>query len=116
MSDEKSAFDEGFELGQAWAKHAEGLGPHNALLEMRDDLSDFEWAALFDEDISPNTYWEWLAGCLIGDEDDKEKLRSFWKWAIGESNLPKLDQPEFVKGFADGARADWSSFYTKGVS
>lgn len=83
---------------------------------MRDDLNDFEWHALFDEELPSGTYWEWLAGCLVGNDSDRDKLRSFWKWAIGEDRLDRLDNPRFIKGFADGARADWSSFYTKGVS
>lgn len=116
MSENDQAFDEGFACGQAWAKHAEGTEPHNNLLAMRDDLKDFEWHALFDEELPSGTYWEWLAGELVGDDSDPRKLLSFWKWAVGEANLSKLDNPRFIKGFADGARYDWSSFYIKGVS
>lgn len=115
MSGDDIAFDEGFEYGLAWAREAEGLDPHTNLLEMREDLKDLDWETLFDDGISPVTSWEWLAGTMVGDDENTEKLRSFWKWAIGRDNLSKLENAYFVKGFAEGAVADWSRFQTKGV-
>ncbi len=108
-------FDQGYDCGHAWAKEAEGLEPHNNLLEMRDDLKDFERHLRFDEYIYPKTYWEWLAACLIGKECRRDKMLSFWKWAVGADNLFKLENTAFIRGFADGARADWNSFYQRNI-
>ena len=104
-------YNEGFELGQEWAKGTAGHAELLRLGEYEKSVSPGKWASLFSGD-NQNDYGagERLYSIIQPNDGDSGAAKWFWDTAIGED--VELTE-DLVRGFAEGALDVWSEVEDK---
>jgi hypothetical protein len=103
------AYREGEECGRSWAEDTAEADQLERLERLKADSQD--WDRIFEKDNSPA---EGLATVFDPDcgkgrwtyEDD-------WKNILGDDGTSRIDQPAFVRGFAEGALSVWNEVKNK---
>jgi hypothetical protein len=103
-------FQEGFAMGQAWAKVSAEAGELERLADLRDRSSQdgWGWEGNFDPPDGASAYSaaERIAFVILAEEYDGDwgEASNFWEQQAGQEKHPP---DEFVRGFAEGALEIW---------
>ncbi len=100
---------EGFAAGQEWARSKADVADLIALERFRNGMLDREWNTFFQFNNTIFTYAEALVMSIHPQIENTAGAKRFWVEAIGEKRDEDLDNPVFLKGFAEGALAIWQS-------
>lgn len=105
----RKGYPEGFAAGEEWARTKAEAGDLMALERFRDGMLDREWNTFFEFNNTIYTYAEALVMSIHPHIGDVAGARKFWIEAIGEDREDDLDNPVFLKAFAEGALQIWQS-------
>src|SRR5262249_12612635 len=103
-------FQDGFAMGQAWAKASAEAGELERLADLRDSSNQdsWGWQGNFNLPDSASAYSaaERIAFVILGEEydGDRDEASNFWEQQAGQKKHPP---DEFVRGFAEGALEVW---------
>ena len=100
-------YQSGFAVGKCWAEKMASAAELEYLEACRADCGA-DWQRLFDRG-SNNAYapYEWLAFTLDLETDgDRGAARDFWL-NVGGDDERSHENPDFVRGFAEGALGLW---------
>jgi hypothetical protein len=103
-------FQEGFAMGQTWAKLSAEAGELERLAELRDRSRQDSrgWQGNFDLPDGAGAYSaaERIAFVILGGDcvGDRGEASNFWEQQVGQEKHPP---DEFVRGFAEGALEVW---------
>jgi hypothetical protein len=111
---EDEQYRQGTQCGREWV---EDRAEANDLirLERWKARVGWEWDQLFSRDDQNNAYS--MAELLVfeiwpEDDGDRSTAQSFWEEALGD-DTSAVDDPQFVKGFAEGALELWDEIKDK---
>lgn len=105
----RKGYPEGFAAGEEWARTKAEAGDLMALERFRDGMLDREWNTFFEFNNTIYTYAEALVMSIHPHIGEVSGARKFWVEAIGEDREDDLDNPIFLKAFAEGALRIWQS-------
>lgn len=107
-SSENELYQEGFEVGQQWAKEDAEAIELKRLQNLRDHLA-MAWEGCFDP-ASQQTYnaSQWVVFAIRPETDkDRHAAEEFWGDVLVDE-FPKAEEDQFVRGFAEGALEVWA--------
>jgi hypothetical protein len=107
---EAQVYQDGFAEGQEWAKDRAEALELQRLERFRESLRNLEWDLQFKTSetdaygVSDRFVW------MVRPETEgaRELCAEFWEQAIGEVNLNRIQEDDFVRGFAEGALDVWA--------
>lgn len=104
-----ASFKEGEKIGRRWAENR-ATAEQLMRLERFREKQGYDWDSLFQENDG-TSFWnpeEILAFRILFDseEPDSQSAKEFWERALDE-RAGKVENPLFVKGFAEGALDLW---------
>lgn len=105
----RKGYIEGLKAGQDWAVAHATAAELQALERFRKHHRDRDWETFFEFNNTLHTYAEALVMGFLPDLADVAAARRFWDLAVGQKREEDLDNPIFIKGFAEGALQVWSS-------
>jgi hypothetical protein len=109
-SEQGESFNEGYETGKHWAEEtgtAAQLKRMETFLKGMKAKSQREWENWF---YSQNGHLPWLA--VVGVIQDDKNIHplngtDFWKTVLGDETSQKPNDPDFLRGFVEGATDLW---------
>jgi hypothetical protein len=112
LEEADEAYKEGFAAGKRWAAHTATAKQLDRLASYLDGLDsqpnfgrdtffhDYERQAYGPAEV---LYFEMAPA----DSGSRGEAQAFWEAAIGEDSRERLDDGDFVRGFAEGAEQLW---------
>jgi len=106
---QRKGYPEGLAAGQEWARSLAAAADLIALERFRDSMLDREWNTFFEFNNTIYTYAEALIMGIHPHITEVSGAKRFWLEALGENRDGDLDNPVFLKAFAEGALQIWIS-------
>lgn len=106
---QSKGYPEGLAAGREWARSQAAAADLIALERFRDSVLDREWNTFFEFNNTIYTYAEALIMGIHPHITDVSGAKRFWLEALGENRDNDLDNPIFLKAFAEGALQIWIS-------
>jgi hypothetical protein len=111
---ETETYKEGFEFGQEWAQNTAEAGELKRL-ERAIEQHARDWGTTFEvceHQSGGMSARQWVYSLACPADSERNNENDFWEAAIGD-DLSPLDEPQFVRGFAEGAADIWRQLKTR---
>lgn len=106
IESDNQCYASGYAEGQDWAANIAAADELHRLKRLKEQCSGNDWHTIF----SATGQWDpsFLSNAIAPDtKDTKFAFDEFWEMCLGD-NSERIWEPEFAKGFADGAIDVWS--------